>query len=54
MGVKGLVVVSCEYEDCYFREGNKWLEERYERKRRPILRKKVECARILILEAPYG
>jgi quinol-cytochrome oxidoreductase complex cytochrome b subunit/coenzyme F420-reducing hydrogenase delta subunit len=53
MGVKGLVVVSCEYEDCYFREGNKWLEERYERKRRPILRKKVEGARILILEAPY-
>ncbi|SNZ16674.1 Cytochrome b subunit of the bc complex [Hydrogenobacter hydrogenophilus] len=51
-GVKGIIVVSCEYEDCYFREGNKWLEERYERKRRPILKKKVEGGRILILEAP--
>ncbi len=53
MDIKGLVVVSCEYEDCYFREGNKWLEERYERKRRPILKKKVEGAKVLILEAPY-
>ncbi len=53
MGVEGVVVVSCEYEDCYFREGNKWLEERYERKRRPILKKKVMGGRVLILEAPY-
>lgn len=53
MGVEGVVLVSCEYEDCYFREGNKWLEERYERKRRPILRKKVMGGRVLILEAPY-
>ncbi|GBC87899.1 Cytochrome b6 [bacterium HR13] len=52
-GVKGIVIISCEYEDCYFREGNKWLEERYERKRRPILRKRVEGGRILVLEAPY-
>ena len=53
MGVEGLIVIACEYEDCYFREGNKWLEERYERKRRPILRKKVEGGRILVIEAPY-
>ncbi len=53
MGVEGVVIISCEYEDCYFREGNKWLEERYERKRRPILKKKVMGGRVLILEAPY-
>lgn len=53
MGVEAVMVISCEYEDCYFREGNKWLEERYERKRRPILKKKVMGGKVLILEAPY-
>ncbi len=53
LGLEGLILVSCEYEDCYFREGNKWLEERYSRKRRPILRKKVIGEKILIIEAPY-
>ncbi len=53
MGVEGVIIISCEYEDCYFREGNKWLEERYERKRRPILKRKVLGGRVLILEAPY-
>ncbi len=53
MGLEGLILVSCEYEDCYFREGNKWLEERYKRERRPILRKRVLGGKVLILEAPY-
>ncbi len=53
LGLEGLILVSCEYEDCYFREGNKWLEERYKRERRPILRKKVIGGKVLILEAPY-
>ncbi len=53
MGLEGLILVSCEYEDCYFREGNKWLEARYRRERRPILRKRVLGGKVLILEAPY-
>ncbi|MCS7170816.1 MAG: cytochrome b N-terminal domain-containing protein [Aquificaceae bacterium] len=52
LGLEGLIIVSCEYEDCYFREGNKWLEERYSRKRKPILKRKVKGGRVLILEAP--
>jgi len=50
--VKGLILIACEEGDCYYREGNKWMVDRYERRRRPFLKKDVEPSRIWIIEAP--
>ncbi len=50
---KGVMLVSCDGPDCYFREGVQWTEERYRRERRPKLLKSVEGERIWIVEAPY-
>lgn len=52
-GVKGLLMVSCEPQDCHFREGNKWFDERYEGKRIPKLKKDSDPSLIRILHAPY-
>ncbi len=48
----GVMLVSCDGPDCYFREGVEWTEERYTRRRRPKLLKSVEGGRIRIVEAP--
>jgi len=49
---KGVMLISCDGPDCYFREGVEWTEERFLRRRRPRLPKGVEGGRIKILEAP--
>ncbi len=49
---KGVMLVSCDGPDCYFREGVEWTEERFLRKRRPKLLKSLEGGRIRIIEAP--
>ncbi len=49
---KGVMLISCDGPDCYFREGVQWSEERFLRKRRPKLLKSLEGGRIRILEAP--
>jgi len=49
---KGLLLIACEEGDCYYREGNKWMIDRYTRKRNPLLKKDVEPSRIRIIEAP--
>ncbi len=51
---KGVLLVSCDGPDCYFREGVQWTEERYLRERRPKLLKSLEGERIWILETPYA
>ncbi len=53
LNVKGLLLVACEQEDCYFREGTKWTAERYEKKRKPSLANDVDQSRIRLLQAPY-
>ena len=49
---KGVMLVSCDGPDCYFREGVSWSEERFLRRRRPRLLRSLEGGRIRILEAP--
>ena len=49
---KGVMLISCDGPDCYFREGVQWTEERYSGKRRPRLLKTLEGGRIRIVEAP--
>ncbi len=49
---KGVMLISCDGPDCYFREGIQWTEERFLRRRRPKLLRKLEGGRIRILEAP--
>lgn len=49
---KGVMLVSCDGPDCYFREGVRWSEERFLRRRRPRLLRNLEGGRIRILEAP--
>ncbi len=51
--VGGVMLVSCDGPDCYFREGVQWTEERYLGNRRPRLIKTLERGRIRIVEAPY-
>ena len=49
---RGVMLVSCDGPDCYFREGVEWTEERFLRKRRPKLLRSLEGGRIRIVEAP--
>jgi len=49
---KGVMLVSCEEPDCYFREGVRHTEERYKRLRRPRLLRSLEGGRIRIVEVP--
>ncbi|RLJ70833.1 quinol-cytochrome oxidoreductase complex cytochrome b subunit [Hydrogenivirga caldilitoris] len=48
----GVLLVSCDGPDCYFREGVEWTEERFTGKRRPRLLKNVERGRVRVIEAP--
>jgi len=50
-GADGVFVTGCRTGDCYFRHGNKWLDERFATKRQPILRKRADRARINIFRA---
>ncbi|MBS0616670.1 MAG: cytochrome b N-terminal domain-containing protein [Spirochaetes bacterium] len=38
-GAKGIVVGACANGDCWYREGNKWLQERIAANRKPVFRK---------------
>lgn len=49
-GADGIFISGCEVNDCYFREGNRWLEERVLNNRPPVLKKKaVDPKRIKIV-----
>jgi len=50
---KGVMLVSCDGPDCYFREGVEWTEQRFKGERRPRLLKTLERGRVRIIEAPY-
>ena len=50
-GADGVFVTGCRTGDCYFRHGNKWLDERLTGDRQPILRKRADRARINVFRA---
>ncbi|HHS83518.1 MAG TPA: hydrogenase iron-sulfur subunit [Gammaproteobacteria bacterium] len=47
-GADGVMIAGCRHADCYFRFGNRWMEQRLNGERAPILRKKVDRRRITI------
>ncbi len=48
----GVLIVTCDGLDCYFREGTLWTEERFTGKRRPRLLKTLPRGKVRIVEAP--
>ena len=48
----GVMVITCDGPDCYFREGVLWTEERFLGKRRPRLLKTLPRGRVRIVEVP--
>ncbi|MBT7411045.1 MAG: hydrogenase iron-sulfur subunit [Methylococcales bacterium] len=51
LGVDGVFITGCRTGDCYFRHGNKWMDERFEGERKPILRKRADRTRINVFRA---
>lgn len=45
-GADGVLISGCQSSDCYYRYGNKWVEERLCRERMPKLRKSADRNRI--------
>ncbi|MEO5359534.1 MAG: hydrogenase iron-sulfur subunit [Nitrospirota bacterium] len=48
-GVKGVLLVGCEKDDCQYREGSRWTIERYSRQRKPYLNQDIDLSRVRIL-----
>lgn len=46
-GAAGVLVLGCRPGDCYYRFGNIWLDERFEGKRKPLLRSSVDRNKLL-------
>ena len=47
-GADGVMVTGCRHNDCYYRFGNRWIKERFEGQRKPILRGRADRDRIRI------
>ena len=45
-GADGVFIWSCVNGDCHYREGNTWLQSRFDGKRPPILKKDIDRSRI--------
>jgi coenzyme F420-reducing hydrogenase delta subunit/ferredoxin len=45
-GADGVMVTGCRQNDCYYRFGNRWIKERFEGVRKPILRGRADRNRI--------
>lgn len=45
-GADGVMIIGCKMGDCYYRDGNKWLEMRLSGEREPSLRKTLDLKRI--------
>jgi len=46
-GAAGVLIIGCRPGDCYYRLGNIWLDERFEGKRKPLLRSGVDRGKML-------
>jgi coenzyme F420-reducing hydrogenase delta subunit/ferredoxin len=47
-GADGVMVVGCRHNDCYYRFGNLWIDERFSGKRKPKLRGRADRRRIRV------
>ncbi len=45
-GADGVMVTGCRQNDCFYRFGNRWIKERFEGARKPILRGRADRNRI--------
>lgn len=45
-GADGVMIIGCKMGDCYYREGNVWLEKRLAGEREPSIRKTVDLRRV--------
>jgi len=50
-GADGVLITGCRTGDCYYRYGNKWMDQRFDGSRRPILRGRADRDRIKVFRA---
>jgi quinol-cytochrome oxidoreductase complex cytochrome b subunit/coenzyme F420-reducing hydrogenase delta subunit len=50
-GADGVFVTGCRTNDCYYRYGNVWMDQRFEGDRQPILRRRAERSKIKVFRA---
>jgi coenzyme F420-reducing hydrogenase delta subunit/ferredoxin len=50
-GADGVFITGCRSGDCYFRLGNIWLDQRFEGRRKPVLRQRARRERITVFRA---
>ena len=50
-GADGVFVTGCRTNDCYYRYGNVWMDERFDGERQPILRKRAKRSHIKVFRA---
>ena len=50
-GADGVLITGCRTGDCYYRYGNEWMDQRFDGKRRPILRSRADRDRIRVFRA---
>jgi len=50
-GADGVLITGCRTNDCFYRYGNVWMDERFNGERQPILRRRAERSRIKVFRA---
>jgi len=50
-GADGVFITGCRSGDCYFRLGNVWMDQRFEGRRKPVLRQRADRERIRVFRA---
>ncbi|HHH44927.1 MAG TPA: hydrogenase iron-sulfur subunit [Gammaproteobacteria bacterium] len=50
-GADGVFITGCRTGDCYFRLGNRWLDQRFAGRRKPALRQRAQRDRIRVYRA---
>jgi coenzyme F420-reducing hydrogenase delta subunit len=50
-GAEGVFITGCRTGDCYYRLGNAWLDQRFEGRRKPVLRQRAKRDRITVYRA---
>ena len=50
-GADGVFITGCRTGDCFFRLGNRWLDQRFEGRRKPALRRRAQRDRITVYRA---
>jgi len=50
-GADGVFITGCRTGDCRFRLGNTWLDQRFEGRRKPVLRQRAKRDRIMVYRA---